>query len=92
MSSTFEASSIKWGEFIHVLSGRYWVSTIVDEDGNATPCLHNTREDVEKEIEDSVNIYNQEIEDGERDEDDEYEGNPEQHCMDINPRIPLLWT
>jgi len=57
--------------------GQYCMgSSSVDVDGETVdiPNVYVTQEDVQAEIDSEVARYNQDIEDGERDEDDEYEG------------------
>lgn len=55
--------------------GQYSTGSIeLDEEDVVVPCLHLEAQDAEREIKDMQAIYLSDIEEGERDEDDEYEG------------------
>ena len=57
-------------ELIPLLGGGYSIGSMTDE----LPHLASTRSEVLAEIEDMKAIYRREIEEGERDEDDEWDG------------------
>ncbi len=63
----------KWIEIIPLLSGSYAVS-IEGEGDDAKPCLYDSEGEVLEEIAAMQADYNEQIEAGERDEGDEYEG------------------
>lgn len=89
MSHRYQASEVKWVELIPVLIGRYSVCVQEDKSGNITPCLYETREEAMAEIQDSRDIYKQQIDEGQRDPDDEYEG--EVHpCVQDGDELVLL--
>ncbi|TNC80848.1 MAG: hypothetical protein C9356_12040 [Oleiphilus sp.] len=74
MSKQYQPSDVKWGEFIAVLIGGYSVSMTEDKQGNPMPFLYDTKTEVESEIQDAIDAYNEQIAEGDRDADDEYEG------------------
>lgn len=66
------------GEFyvvgIDCLNGVMSVGCSEDPDGNDMPNLYCKREDAFNEVQEEIDRYTEEIAEGERDEDDEYEG------------------
>jgi len=64
---------IKWAELIPTMCG--WAVGIEGEGDEVKPCLYDTQNEVIEEIEEMHDLYHEQIEAGERDEeDDEYEG------------------
>ena len=63
---------IKWAELIPTMCG-YSVA-ICEHEGETVPYLYDFENEVTEEIEEMHDHYQEQIEAGERDDDDEYEG------------------
>ena len=61
-------------EAIACLNGEYSLGCTELLDGTEMPILYPTREEAFKEIQEEIDRYAEEVKVGERDEDDEYEG------------------
>jgi len=71
-------SACENGEFyvlaIECLGGEQSIGCIEGPDENDIPFLHFTRDSALKELQDEIDCYANEIAEGDRDEDDEFEG------------------
>ena len=78
---------IKWAELIPVICGNYSIGLTYDDNGLETPCLYDTKEEVLAEIEDMNRCYQEQIKEGERDEGDEWEGEPHRVWFSDNQQL-----
>ena len=80
---------IKWAELIPVMCGNYAIGLEGDGD-DIKPCLYDTKEEVLEEIEDMNRCYQEDIEAGERDDGDEWEGEAHRVWFSDNQQLFIV--